>query len=92
MCIRDRDYIVQELNTKHLFDFEYTPTEGDYLVLSVAYLQEELKRVPRPPINDYMAFIFTKGRWKTDIYDAFTNQVEEFKHGKICIDQTKEKK
>lgn len=58
------DFVIEELNSKNCFDFEYMPQEGDNLLIS------SLGNIPR------MEFIFRGNEWIGDNYDPFTDITE----------------
>ena len=63
------DFIISELNSKNIFDFDYIPNEGDYLYIYYKYIEKDIKnRFRRPLYSDYMSFIYTKGEWNDDFY------------------------
>ena len=75
------DYVLGQLNSKNRFDFEYTPTEGDNLSISIDYSSNKKKK----HLFSYMSFIFKSGEWVEDYYNAFSDETEEFQKGKVKI-------
>lgn len=76
--------IVEELNLKNLFDFEYLPEENDFLVLKSEYKYKQNKTRSRPFINYYISFIFKDGKWNINNgYDHIFNKYIDFKYGII---------
>ncbi len=65
------NYVLQELNNRNCFDFDYTPNEGDNLLISTT---ESYNRIE---------FIFRKGKWVEDHYSPFDDEYLEFDNGKI---------
>lgn len=65
------DFVLKELNSRNCFDFEYSPTEGDNLIISNA------------DSFDRIEFIFRNGKWKKDHYSPFDHESKEIDKGKI---------
>jgi hypothetical protein len=65
------NFVLQELNIRNCFDFEYNPNEGDNLIISNA---ESLTRIE---------FIFREEQWVEDHYSPFSDDYEEFDRGKV---------
>lgn len=65
------DVVLHELNEKNCFDFDYTPHEGDNLVLA------------NKPDQIRMEFIFKSGKWREDHYPPFDHVVEKVDQGKV---------
>lgn len=65
------EWVLLHLNYGNCFDFDYTPSEGDNLVMC--------------PANSYkyMSFIFRKGEWVCDRYDGFSTILELRLKGEI---------
>ncbi len=67
----NEEWVLLNLNLEKCFDFEYTPKEGDNLILRS---------------NDrykYLSFTFEKNVWISNHYDPFSTVLEKFKEGKI---------
>ena len=77
------DFILQQLNSKKLFDFEYSPSEGDNLEIRKEYLYKSFRGQHRPDLYDYLSFIYRKGEWVEDYYDFFTDKKRPIKKGKV---------
>lgn len=76
------EYLISELNSKNIFDFDYFPNEGDYLAVRYKYINKEIKNKYRIPLQ-YMTFIYKNGSWNTGVYE---NEItEEFKQGIVQI-------
>ena len=67
------DFVVNELNIRNCFDFEYTPNEGDNL------------EITRFESNDRIEFIFKNGKWIDDHYSPFFHETEKFDNGKLKV-------
>lgn len=77
------EYLLQQLNSKNRFDFEYSPSEGDNLEIRKEYVYKNLREQHRPDLYDYLSFILRKGKWVEDYYDFFTDKTRQFKKGKV---------
>ncbi len=66
------DWIALNLNVENCFDFEYTPSEGDYLRISQNI-------VP----SSFISFIFKNGVWKIDDYAHDTVMLELINEGNV---------
>ena len=74
--------IVEKLNTKNLFDFEYFPEEKDYLYIAIEYANEEIKKRSRPYVGGHISFIFEEGKWTINAgYDQMGSVYKNFKEG-----------
>lgn len=79
-------YLLNQLNSKNLFDFDYSPTEGDNLEIRQDYLYSEVKGFPRQELYNYLSFIFRKGKWVEEVYDVFSDKTRRFKKGTLEIE------
>lgn len=72
------EWVLLHLNYGNCFDFDYTPSDGDNLVIR--------------PANSYkyMSFIFRKGEWVSDRYDGFSTILELRLKGEIKPISTEE--
>ncbi|WP_375559570.1 hypothetical protein ACE193_17785 [Bernardetia sp. OM2101] len=70
------DYVIHQLNSKNCFDFEYSPKEGDYLVIEI-----ETKNWN----SEIMPFIYRENKWIFDVYNPFDEMTEEIKKGKLVF-------
>jgi len=66
------DFVLNELNNRNCFDFEYSPNEGDNLIISNA---ESFDRIE---------FIFRNKKWVKDHYSPFTDEYRKFDNGKVA--------
>jgi len=89
------DFILKELNrNENLFDFKYTPKEGDNLIIKELSTKREIsysklkKRLKRGDFIRSMSFIFKENKWIEDYYDAFITKTEEFKKGTLVKKHT----
>lgn len=65
-------WIELNLNTENCFDFDYTPIEGDNLIIrhsSIGY--------------DYLSFIYKAGQWHIKHYNPLTNSTHLIDSGKV---------
>lgn len=63
------EFVLSEMNKKNCFDFDYTPMEGDNLVLNIK------------GSSSRMEFIFKNGQWDSDHYSPFDDEIEETHRG-----------
>lgn len=66
------DFVLQALNDRNCFDFDYQPSEGDNLKITA---ENQYKR---------LEFIFRKGNWVEDHYVPFDTLKEEIEKGKLA--------
>lgn len=69
------DYVIHQLNRKNCFDFEYSPKEGDYLIIETETVWN----------GKIMPFIYRENKWIFDSYNPFTEMTEEIKNGKVVF-------
>ncbi len=67
------NFVLNELNTRSCFDFDYIPNEGDNLVL----------HNPKKYVDAFISFIFNNKKWELGMYDGFKDKLEVFNHGKL---------
>ncbi len=66
------EWIALNLNIENCFDFDYTPNEGDNLII-----RQNVEMSP------YISFIFKNGEWIIEHYDPFSEITEHILDGKI---------
>ena len=76
-------FLTKQLNSRNIFDFDYSPTEGDNLEFREEYIYKKVKGEPRPDLYNDMSFIFRNGAWIDDVYDVFNDKIKGFKKGNI---------
>lgn len=76
-------FLIKQLNSRNIFDFDYSPTDGDNLEIREEYIYKKVKGEPRPDLYNYLSFIFRNGTWIEDVYDVFNDKIKGFKKGKI---------
>lgn len=64
-------FVLNELNNKNCFDFDYFPNEGDNLKLINTHSQNRIE------------FIYRNGNWTEDHYSPFNHVCEKIFNGKI---------
>ena len=80
------DYLQEQLNSNNLFDFDYIPFEGDCLSIRFDYVNQEIKKKEfRPPLWEYIVFIYRDGKWVSDYYDSWDIRLKDYKNGKLEI-------
>ncbi len=77
------EYLIQQLNSKNRFDFNYEPIEGDNLQIKKEYIYKSIKGFTRTDLYEYMSFIYREGKWQEEVYDVFSDKIKSFKKGKI---------
>ncbi|MCL9806559.1 hypothetical protein NAT51_13570 [Flavobacterium amniphilum] len=65
--------VLEELNSKNCFDFDYNPNEGDNLRIYN----------PEKYIRKYLSFIYRNGKWMADSYNGLIEETEKFNYGNI---------
>lgn len=78
-------YLLKELNTRNVFDFDYTPDEGDNIIVRLEFTMPEHKKHRRYEERAYMSFIFRKGIWQEDFYNGFSDATAEIRKGEVQI-------
>ena len=65
------NFILKELNNRNCFDFEYTPNEGDNLIIN--------------QVNSHVRieFIFRSGKWVEEYYSPFEHEYGKVENGII---------
>jgi hypothetical protein len=66
------EWVLLNLNERHCFDFDYTPKEGDNLIMRAKHLA-----------GLHLSFIFREGIWLEDHYDAFNYTLKLNLEGEI---------
>lgn len=79
------ELVLDQLNRKNCFDFEYNPQEGDNLIIHFNPSKNTLPKKDQHKAHYYMSFIFKAGNWHEDIYDAFSDKTEKFNSGKLNL-------
>lgn len=71
------DFVLKELNSRNCFDFDYSPSQGDNLVINNADLVGRIE------------FIFRDGKWEEDHYSPFDHEYEKIDTGKLTPTEQK---
>lgn len=81
------EFIVQELNAKNLFDFDYSPQENDQL-----RIERIVKKKPkkRSYYGEYLDFNYFNGQWEIGSVLPFSYHLETFKKGVVELVKTEE--
>lgn len=66
-------FVLNELNKKNCFDFDYQPSEGDNLIIG------------KTDARDRIEFIFRNGHWIEDHYSPFYHNCEKMCSGKLAV-------
>lgn len=70
-----KEFVLEELNSRNCFDFEYIPHEGDCLSIHANNHW------------DFLSFIYREGVWVADQYDCFYVRTEKMEEGKLLIEE-----
>ncbi len=76
------DNVKTELNKRNCFDFEYSPKEGDYLVLTYYWTRQEMLKQE----YKFLPFIYKGGQWTVNSYNSFYDKTREIKSGKVQLE------
>ncbi len=79
------DKLITKLCKNDIFDFDYTPKEGDELIIREEYIYKAIKGKPRPELFNYMSLIYKDDCWEDDFYDIFSEKTRSFNKGIIKI-------
>lgn len=71
-------FVLEQLNNKNCFDFEYQPKEGDNLQINFQRNKSWI---------EFLSFIFRKNNWEVDSYDTFTEIIEPKNYGILKVTQ-----
>ncbi len=74
------DFVVSQLNSRNCFDFEYSPNEGDNLLINDSRYA-----------NGRLEFLFRDEQWIVDFYDPFSELTEMVFEGKVIPETEKER-
>lgn len=77
------DQLIIDLTNENIFDFSYTPKEGDNLIIREAYIYKTRKGFPRPDLYNYISLIYRNGSWQDDFYNVFSDRTRMIKKGVI---------
>lgn len=77
------EFIVQELNSKNLFDFEYEPRENDQL--RIERIDRSKNKNSEYLFGEYLEFHFCNGEWLIGGVSPFMYHLENYKNGKIKL-------
>lgn len=77
------EFIVQELNSKNLFDFEYTPKENDNL--RIERIDRSKTRENEYLFGEYLDFHFNGKEWLVGGVASFMYELENYKNGIVKL-------
>ncbi|UKN02270.1 hypothetical protein K6119_01895 [Paracrocinitomix mangrovi] len=66
----DVEWVKLNLSCENCFDFQYTPQEGDNLILTQNII-----------LSPYLSFIFKNNEWVEDFYNPFEHDIVKQNHG-----------
>ncbi len=67
------NFILDHLNSENCFDFEYTPTEGNELVIT------------SDGTMDWIGFLYKEGQWEIGHYNPFHFETERIHDGIVIL-------
>jgi len=73
--------ILKKLNAKKCFDFNYTPQENDFLIIT----KKLISTTNYSHINPYISFEFVERKWTISHFSDLNIEIKEIKKGKIKI-------
>lgn len=77
------EFIVEELNSKYLFDFEFDPQENDSL--RIERIDRKKNQRDEYLFGNYLNFYFRKGEWHIGQTNPFMFHSEVHKNGHVTI-------
>lgn len=84
------DYVMEQLNTRNPFDFDYQPIDGDCLNIRFTYKNRKFRQKYSNLTMRYLSFIFREGAWTPDFNIPFGEKFEIIFQGKIRIQEAEE--
>lgn len=83
------EFILKELNSKKMFDFEYEPKENDSLRIERIHPKKRYQK--KKQIGTHLNFYYQFDKWHIGYPDVFTYQHESYKNGKVEISEINDK-
>lgn len=77
------EFIVKELNSKNVFDFDYQPKENDSLRIERVNPKKRYEK--KELIGDHLNFYFKFDEWQIGYPTPFTYEYEIYKNGNVEI-------
>ncbi|KQS92771.1 hypothetical protein [Chryseobacterium sp. Leaf394] len=71
-------FVLDEINNKNCFDFDYRPKEGDNLQINFQRNKYW---------TEFLSFIFRNGNWEADSYYTFTEIIEPKNYGILKVNK-----
>jgi len=84
------DYVIEQLNTRAPFDFDYQPLEGDCLAIRFNWKNRKFRQKYDNLTHRYLSFIFRAGEWTADFNIPFGENYETVFEGKIRMTDVEE--
>ncbi len=72
------EFVLNEMNDKNCFDFNYHPNEGDNLQINFQRNKDW---------TEYLSFIFRNEKWESDCYSTFTEIIEPINFGILKVNK-----
>lgn len=76
-------FVVNELNKKVEFDFDYAPQDGDEITIGLDYRYKEIENHARPSLPSPMNFVYENEEWYFGYVNHFEYQKRTINKGKI---------
>ncbi len=77
------EFILKELNSKKLFDFDYIPQDNDSLQIKRVNPKKRYEK--KELIGDHLNFYFEFGEWHIGYISPFTYNLKVYKNGKVEV-------
>ncbi len=77
------EFIVTQLNSENLFDFEYEPKENDRL--RIKRINRSKTRDNQYRLGEYLDFHYFNGEWCVGGVSPFMYKLKSYKKGKIQL-------
>lgn len=70
------EFVLNEINNKNCFDFNYNPKESDNLQINFQSNKDW---------TEFLSFIFRNDKWESDSYSTFTEIIEPINFGILKV-------
>ncbi|MCG8575477.1 MAG: hypothetical protein MI810_11380 [Flavobacteriales bacterium] len=78
-------FVTNALNENAEFDFDYTPKDGDELIISLKYQYVQIENHARSPLPPPMKFVYENEEWYFGYVNHFEYKKEQLKTGKLNL-------
>jgi len=79
------EFILLELNSKKIFDFEYLPKDNDSL--RIERIDRKKKKEREYLFGEYLNFYYFKNEWHIGQVSPFIYKFEDYKNGEIKLEK-----